>query len=102
MLGVRKAQEAAATAAIAIRTAAEGKSVIATKSATAAQMAFNAVSKANPYILLATAIVGVAGALWAFTGRSDEATEAEKRRQKEIEATKRKTEMMESVQQTYT
>lgn len=85
MLGIRKAQEYAATTAIAIRTAAEGKSVIATKAATVAQAAFNAVAKANPYVLLSTAIIGVAGALYAFTSKSDEATEAEKRRQKEME-----------------
>ena len=85
MLGIRKAQEYAATTAIAIRTAAEGKSVIATKAATVAQAAFNAIAKANPYVLLATAIIGVAGALYAFTSKSDEATEAEKRRQKEME-----------------
>jgi len=90
MLGVRKAQEESATAAIAIRTAAEGKSVIATKAATAAQMAFNAVAKANPYVLLATAIVGVGAALWAFSGKSDEATEAQKKQAQETERLKKR------------
>ncbi len=90
MLGVRKAQEAAATAAIAIRTAAEGKSVIATKAATVAQMAFNAVAKANPYVLLATAIVGVGAALWAFASRSDEASEAAKKQAQETDRLKKR------------
>ena len=94
MLGVRKAQEALLTTAIAIRTAAETKGTIATKAATVATAAFNAVAKANPYVLLATAIIAVGGALYAFSRNSDEATEAEKRRQKELEESKRKTELM--------
>ena len=102
MLGVRKAQEALLTTAIAIRAAAEGKGTIATKAATVAQAAFNAVAKANPYVLLATATLAVGGALYAFCKASDKATEAEKERQKELEDSKRKTEMMESVQQSYT
>ena len=63
MLGVRKAQEALLTTAIAIRAAAEGKGTLATKAATVAQAAFNAVAKANPYVLLATATLVVGGAL---------------------------------------
>jgi len=102
MLGVRKAQEAMLTTAIAIRAAAEGKGTLATKAATVAQAAFNAVAKANPYVLLATATLAVGGALYAFCKASDKATEAEKERQKELEDSKRKTEMMESVQQSYT
>ena len=85
MLGVRKAQEAMLTTAIAIRAAAEGKGTIATKAATVAQAAFNAVAKANPYVLLATATLAVGGALYAFCKASDKATEAEKERQKELE-----------------
>lgn len=102
MLGVRKAQEALLTTAIAIRTAAETKGTIATKAATVATTALTAASKANPYVLLATAIIAVGGALYAFCKASDKATEAEKERQKELEDSKRKTEMMESVQQSYT
>ncbi len=90
MLGVRKAQELAASTAIAIRAAAEGKSVLATRAATAAQMAFNAVAKANPYVLLGTAIVAVGAALWAFTSRLDEATEAQKKQAAETERLKKR------------
>jgi hypothetical protein len=57
---------------------AENKGTIATGAATVAQKVFNAVAKANPYVLLATAILGVATALYAFTSKSDSATEKEK------------------------
>ena len=102
MLSVRKVQEAALTAAITIRTAAESRGVVVTKAATAATAALTAVSKANPYLLLATAVAAVGVALYAFASKSDEATEAEKKRQKELENSKRKTEMMEDVQKSYT
>jgi len=102
MLSVRKVQEAALTAAISIRTAAESRGVVVTKAATAATAALTAVSKANPYLLLAGAVAAVGVALYAFASKSDEATEAEKKRQKELENSKRKTEMMEDVQKSYT
>ncbi len=102
MLSVRKTQELALSAAISVRTAAEGRGIIATKAATVAQAAFNAIAKANPYVLLATAVAAVGVALYAFASKSDEATEAEKKRQKELENSKRKTEMMEDVQKSYT
>jgi hypothetical protein len=75
MIAVNKVQTLAAAAAENVKTAATGKGIIATKAATVAQGAFNAVAKANPYVLLATAIIGVATALWAFASGSDEATE---------------------------
>ena len=78
MLGVRKAQEAALTAAITIRTAAETRGTVAVKAATAACAALNAVAKANPYVLLATAVAAVAGALFAFSGKSKEAADETK------------------------
>ena len=67
MLGVRKAQEALLTTAIAIRTAAETKGTIATKAATVATTALTAASKANPYVLLATAIKRLPGYLLFWT-----------------------------------
>lgn len=66
MLGIRDIREKAAATAIAIRTAAEGRGVIVTKAATAAQAAFNLVAKANPYVLLAGAILSVVGVLAAL------------------------------------
>jgi hypothetical protein len=74
MLKVRKIQEAAAAAAIRIKTAAEAKSTVATKGATIAQAAFNAVANANPYVLLATALIAVGSALIGFTRNAKDAT----------------------------
>ena len=63
----------------------------ATKGATAAQRVFNAVAKANPYVLLAAAIIAVGTALIAFAKHSKEATEAEKKHQEQLEKEKEKT-----------
>ena len=92
MLKTRAIQEGAAAMAIKVRTMAENKSTIATGAATVAQKVFNAVAKANPYVLLATAVLGVASALYAFTSKSESATEKEKELQREAEATKKKLE----------
>lgn len=89
MLGVRKAQEAALTAAITIRTAAETRGTVAVKAATVAQAALNAVAKANPYVLLATAVAAVAGALFAFSGKSKEAANETKTLTAEMELQKK-------------
>lgn len=43
-------------------------------------------------MLLATAVIGVATALYAFASNSDKATQKEKELQKEAEATKKKLE----------
>lgn len=48
----------------------------AIKASTVVQAAFNAVAKANPYVLLASAIVSVATAMWAFRNSSTEAEKA--------------------------
>jgi len=76
MMKTRKIQEAAAAAAINIRTAAEGKGTIATKAATVAQTAFNIVAKANPYVLLASAILAAGAAILAFTFKTKDSTKA--------------------------
>lgn len=83
LLGVTKVQALAAARAKTL----EGN---ATAVATAKQRVFNAVAKANPYVLLATAIIGVVGALAAFSKKSNEATEAEKLHQQQIEKEKAK------------
>ena len=90
MVGVRKLQEAALATAISIRAAAETKGTVATKAATVAQAAFNIVAKMNPYVLLATAIIGVGAALFAFVKKSDDAKKAEEERQKQIEESRKK------------
>lgn len=76
MQGVNVIQTKAAATAETIRTWAVGRGVIATKTATIAQAAFNAVAKANPYVLLAMAVVTVVGALYAFAKGNEAAKKA--------------------------
>lgn len=92
MQGVNIIQTKAQTAAENIRTAAQGRGVIATKAATVAQAAFNAVAKANPYVILAMACLTVVGALYAFAKGSKAAQEAEKERQAQAEKRKQQEE----------
>ena len=85
MLGVRRLQELAAATAIKLRTAAEVKGKAATVAATVAQKAFNAVAKANPYVLLASVVIALGTALVAFAKKSSDATAAEKARKEAAE-----------------
>ena len=79
MVGVRLIQTKAAVAAENMDTAAKGKNIVVTKAATVAQRIFNAVAAANPYVLLAMALITVVGALLAFTlGASNAAKEQKK------------------------
>lgn len=79
MKGVAAIQEAALTKATNLNTAAQGKNIIITKAATVAQAAFNLVAKANPYVLLAMALVTVVGALVLFAKGSSKAAEEQKK-----------------------
>ena len=85
MLKIRNIQEKAAAAAIRIKTNAELKSTVATKGATIAQAAFNAVANANPYVLLATALLAVGSALIGFTRNAKDATDEMKDLNKEVD-----------------
>ena len=85
MLGVRRVQELAAASAIKIKTAAEVKGKAATVAATAAQKALNTVAKANPYVLLASAVMALGTVLVAFAKKSNEATKAEEARKEAAE-----------------
>ena len=87
MRGVETAQTYAATAAENAKTMAEGKGIVVTKLATLAQKAFNAVAKANPYVLLATAILTVVGAVSAYVIGTKKAREEEKAHQAELKRT---------------
>ena len=71
--------------AVAARTDAAAKAIqtVATKALTVAQSALNAVMKANPYVLLATAVAGVATAMWAL----HDSTAAEEKAQKSLNDT---------------
>lgn len=88
MQGVGVIQTKAAAGAETMRTWAVGRGVIATKAATVAQAAFNAVAKANPYVLLAMAVVTVVGALYALAKGNEAAKKAEEERQAQLERTK--------------
>jgi len=88
MQGVNVIQTKAAATAENIRTWAVGRGVIATKAATVAQGAFNTVAKANPYVLLAVALVTVVGALYAFAKGNEAAKKAEAERQAQLERTR--------------
>ena len=88
MRGINTLQTMAAAKATDIETAAKGRNVVVTKAAAVAQGIFNAIAKANPYVLLAMAIVTVVGALAAFALGSGKASKAEEEHQKELERTK--------------
>lgn len=77
MMGISRIQAAALARAKALETT-------ATKGATIAQRAFNAVAKANPYVLLAAAVLAIGAALVTFVKRQNEATAAEKKQQEEM------------------
>ena len=78
MLTVKQVQSKAAAAATTLEAN-------ATKGATVAQAAFNLVAKANPYVLLATAAIAAGAAIYAFTQKTDEATESQKRLEEETD-----------------
>ena len=88
MQGVNVIQTKAAATAENIRTWAVGRGVIATKAATVAQAAFNAVAKANPYVVLAMAVVTVVGALYALAKGNEAAKKTEEERQAQLERTR--------------
>ena len=92
MLGVTKVQTLAATAAENLSTAAKSKNIVVTKLATLAQAAFNKVAMANPYVLLATAVIAVGTALWAFASASNKAKEEQEAANKAAEEAKKKAE----------
>lgn len=77
MMGIAQIQTKALAAATDIDTAAKGRNIVVTKAAAAAQAVLNAVAKANPYVLLATAILTVVGALAALHIGSKRAKESQ-------------------------
>ena len=85
MLKTRAIQEGAAAVAIRLKTAAEAKGVVATKAATVAQAAFNAVAKANPYVLLASAVIAAGSALLLFSKNANKAADDQDQLNKELD-----------------
>ncbi len=57
----------------------------ATKAATAAMRIYNAVLKSNPYVLAATAVVALAGAIWTFASNADKAVDVQRELNREVE-----------------
>lgn len=70
MMGVRNIQVAAQTTAIKLNTATQSQNIVVQKAAIITQKALNAVAMANPYILLAAAVISVVGALALFASGS--------------------------------
>lgn len=82
MKGIAIIQSKAAAAAARIEAAATTSATGATKAQTIAQAAFNAVAKANPYVLLATAILAVIGLVVGYTAATKDATKADEEAKK--------------------
>ena len=90
MQGIAIIQTKAAAQAENIRSAAQGRGVVATKAATVAQAAFNSVANANPYVILTLSCLTLVGALYAYTKGSKAAKEAEDERLANMETIKRR------------
>ena len=86
MTGIRILQTKAATKAEQLDTATKAKNTAATAGATIAQRIFNAVAAANPYVLLAIALITVVGALVAFTAGANHAAKEQEKLNKEMAA----------------
>ena len=86
MTGIRVLQTKAATKAEQLDTAAKKKDIVATTGATVAQRIFNAVAAANPYVLLAIALVTVVGALVALAAGANRAAKEQTKLNKAVAA----------------
>lgn len=86
MTGIRILQTKAATKAEQLDTAAKAKNTAATAGATVAQRIFNAVAAANPYVLLAIALITVVGALVAFSAGANRAAKEQTKLNKALAA----------------
>lgn len=87
MLGISTIQTYALAKAEAYKRLIQIQGTKATVGATIAQAAFNLVAKANPYVLLAMALITVIGALVLFARGSKEAEQEQERLNREIENT---------------
>lgn len=96
MKGVGKVQSLALAAAERIEAQAATQATGATVAQTAAMKVFNAVAKANPYVLLATAILTVIGLIIGYTAATKEATKADEAAKKAAEERKASQESMAS------
>ena len=88
MLGITTIQQKLRNASIDLETASKSKNIIVTKSATVAQWALNAAADANPYVLLASALVALGVALYAYTKYASDAAQEEEARAQALERLK--------------
>lgn len=79
MLGISRLQQTALTKAKVYDRLVTMQGTKATISATVAQKAFNLIANANPYVLLATSLVTVVGALTLFSMGTKDTAEKQKR-----------------------
>ena len=79
MLGISRIQQAALTKAKVYDRLVTMQGTKATLAATVAQKAFNLIASANPYVLLAVALITVIGALVAFSSGTKKAAEQQNR-----------------------
>ena len=86
MTGIRILQTKAATKAEQLDTAAKAKNTVATAGATVAQRIFNAVAAANPYVLLAIALITVVGTLVALSAGANKAAKEQTKLNKALAA----------------
>lgn len=87
MIGITNMQKKAAAAAEALDTAAKGKNIAVTKAATVAQKALNVVANANPFVLLAAAVIAAAGAFALFRSKADETDQSMKQFRDSVSST---------------
>lgn len=80
-------QMKASAAATQLDTMAKSKNIVVSKAAIAAQRVLNLVVKANPYVLLATAVAAVTTALLAYARGSIEAARQQRILEREVEKT---------------
>lgn len=86
MTGIGIIQSKALAKAEAYERLVKIKGTAATKGATVAQAAFNVVAYANPYVLLAVALITVVGALVAFAAGSNKASKEQTKLNKALAA----------------
>lgn len=86
MTGIRVLQTKALTKAQNLETASTKANTVAIKGATVAQRVLNAVAAANPYVLLAIALITVVGALVAFAAGSNKSAKEQSKLNGQIAA----------------
>lgn len=88
MLALENVQRKASIASQALEAKAKTNNIALTWSEVAAQKAFNLVAEANPYVLLATAILSVIGGIWLLVKANKEGAKAQEEMNKKMETAK--------------